>query len=404
MRALLRLLFKIVAFPLLAFFKPKLMFDEPAQRFWHPRGPLLVVVNSPSKSNFLCLSLLAFFHCLHPLALQEEARSAKRWLFAGIAFEDDLSLFFQKKRIALVFVRSEEEEASVLRLAQKEHLPLQLIAQGGRYGFFRRPSFTFANVYRPGPEEDVASFSHRFADLLELGVLYQKYHAFGTFHGSFFIMDLARILVLPKLFFFYPTQYLYESPQAKANRHAKKEGIALSNHVAFADAQMLPRVYPRRRIRMVVGDIVFRNNGKLMHFWLKEAHVLHVSDAEADPALSLASLIEAKELLRCHVLLGIFPEGRINWDGAMGKFYTGAVGLALLSGAPLYPSVTLRKYRAFHRQYVVVGNPIDLRKELKEGETLSKPTFERLARLLEEKLQSLREEGQRQVEDKGAKR
>jgi hypothetical protein len=75
-----------------------------------------------------------------------------------------------------------------------------------------------------------------------------------------------------------------------------------------------------------------------------------------------------------------------------------------LSGAPLYPSVTLRKYRAFHRQYVVVGNPIDLRKELKEGETLSKPTFERLARLLEEKLQSLREEGQRQVEDKGAKR
>lgn len=403
MRFLLRALYKLLALPLLVLFKPKVMFDDPQRRIWHPRGPLLVVVAGEHTSNFLCLSLLAFFHCLHPFSLSEDAHSFKRWLFAGISFEDELARFFQKKKIAVVFLHSPDDQLSLLRLAQKEKIPLQIVTQGGHYGLFKRPSFTFANPFIPSLEEDASSFSNRLEDNANLGLLYQKYRSFGTFHWTYFIMDLARILVLPKLFFLYPTRYFYESSKAKANRHPKKEGIALSNHVAFADAQMLPRVYPCRRIRMVVGDIVYRNNGSLMHFWLKEAHVLHVSDAEADPSLSFTSLIEAKELLRCHALLGIFPEGKINWDGAMGKFYTGAAGLALLSGAPLYPSVTLRKYRPFHFQYVVVGDPIDLRAELQTGETLSKPTLERLAKLLEDKLKSLREEGERQLASKSDK-
>jgi hypothetical protein len=88
----------------------------------------------------------------------------------------------------------------------------------------------------------------------------------------------------------------------------------------------------------------------------------------------------------------------------MGKFYTGAVGLAFLSGAPLYPSVTLRKYRIFHPQFVVVGDPIDLSQELQKGETLSKPTLERLAKLLEDKLKSLREEGERRLASKSVKK
>jgi len=397
MRFLLRALYKLFALPLLAFLKPKVMFDDPHRRFWHPQGPLLVGVEGTDKHNFLCLALLAFFHNLHPLSFSEEGKNLKRWLFAGISFEDGLTPFFQKKKIAVVFLSSSEDKLTILHLAQKEKIPLQIVVQSGCHGFFKRPSFTFSNAFIPSPLEDGPSFSRRLDDIANLGLLYQKYRTFGVFHWTYFVMDLARILVLPKLFLLYPTHYFYESPKAKANRFPKKEGIALSNHVAFADAQMLPRIYPWRRIRMMVGDIVYRNNGSLMHFWLKEARVLRVSDAEGDPSLSFASLIEAKELLRCHALLGIFPEGKINWDGAMGKFYTGAAGLALLSGAPLYPSVTLRKYRVFRSQFVVVGDPIDLSQELREGETLSKPTLERLAKLLEDKLKSLREEGERQL-------
>jgi 1-acyl-sn-glycerol-3-phosphate acyltransferase len=393
MRGLLRFLYLLFAYPLLAYFKPRLAFDDLRRRFFRPKGPLLVLVKGQSKHDFLCLSLLAFFHPLHPFALHEEDQSVKRWLFAGISFEDDLALFFKKKRVAVAFIRNKEDEESAYFLAKKAGVPVQLISSDGPYGFFKRPRLTVGNVFLLDPEESEAKFAARFADLSRLGELYQKYRAFGTFHGTFFLMDLARILVLPKLALIYPTTYLYENPEDKKNRHLKKEGLALSNHVAFADAAMLPRVYPFRRIRMVVGDIVYRNNGKLMHFWLKEAHVLHVSDAEGDPSLSFTSLVEAQELLRCHALLGIFPEGKINWAGQMGKFYSGAAGLALLTGAQLYPSVTLKPYRAFHRQIVVVGDPIDLSKEIKEGEALSKPTLDRLAQLLENELKSLRELG-----------
>ena len=119
-------------------------------------------------------------------------------------------------------------------------------------------------------------------------------------HGTFFLMDLARILVLPKLALIYPTTYLYESPDAKKNRHLKKEGLALSNHVAFADAAMLPRVYPFRRIRMVVGDIVYRNNGKLMRPILTES------------ARKRQDLVRAKlaERSRPRALLGLRDELR----------------------------------------------------------------------------------------------
>jgi 1-acyl-sn-glycerol-3-phosphate acyltransferase len=400
MRGLLRFLYLLFAFPLLGFFKPRLSFDDPRRRFFRPKGPLLLLVKGQSKHDFLCLSLLAFFHPLHPFSLHDEERGFKRFVLGGISFEDDLDSFFQKKRVALVLIRNKEDEESAYFLAKKVGVPLQLATFEGTYGFFKRPRLTFGNVFSLDSQETENAFSARFADLSRLGEFYQKYHAFGTFHGTFFLMDLARILVLPKLALIYPTTYLYESPEAKKNRHLKKEGLALSNHVAFADAAMLPRVYPFRRIRMVVGDIVYRNNGKLMHFWLKEAHVLHVSDAEGDPALSFTSLVEAQELLRCHTLLGIFPEGKINWKGEMGQFYSGAAGLALLSGTLLYPSVTLRPYRAFHRQIVVVGNPIDLRKELKEGESISKPTLDRLAQLLENKLKSLREASLEQIAKK----
>jgi len=403
MRGLFRFLYLLFAFPLLGYFKPRVSFDDPRRRFFRPKGALLLLAKGHSRHDFLCLSLLAFFHPLHPFALREEERGFKRFLFNGISFGDDLGSFFRKKRVAVAFIRSQEDEESAYFLAKKAGVMLQIVTLEGSYGFFKRPRFTFGSAFFLDSQETKSTFSARFSDLARLGELYRKYRAFGTFHGTFFLMDLARILVLPKLALIYPTTYLYESPDAKKNRHLKKEGLALSNHVAFADAAMLPRVYPFRRIRMVVGDIVYRNNGKLMHFWLKEAHVLHVSDATGDSALSFASLVEAQELLRCHALLGIFPEGKINWEGEMGRFYSGAAGLALLTGTSLYPSVTLRPYRAFHHQIVVVGDPIDLRKELQEGEAISKPTLDRLAQLLENKLKSLREAGLERIA-KGKKR
>jgi 1-acyl-sn-glycerol-3-phosphate acyltransferase len=199
---------------------------------------------------------------------------------------------------------------------------------------------------------------------------------------------------------FYPTRYLYVSDEAKKNRHIKGRGIAVANHVAFLDAQMMPRLYPQRRLRMVVGDIVYRNNGKLMHFWLKQAHVVHVGDAQSDPSLSLQGFAEALELLKANALLGIFPEGEIHWNGELGSFHAGVVGLALLSGAKIYPSYTLRPYRLFHRQVILIGEAIDYRGK---GD-FNKETLLVLAHDLETSMLTLKAQGEAILAQEKAKK
>jgi len=381
-------------------FSYRLTFSDPAFKHLPKRGPVLFVFSKEHKRDFPLLFSLLGFRNWRLLSPSEEGLTSKERAFAGISSLKAYSEMKKAPSFLVIALHGEKDYAALLVELKAYPIPVCLLANDHHYGAFKRAHVNLGMPFLPGEEETPASLKKRMDALLEQGRLFRKYHVYGLCHISDAIMDLARLLVLPKMALFYPTRYLYVSDEAKKNRHIKGRGIAVANHVAFLDAQMMPRLYPQRRLRMVVGDIVYRNNGKLMHFWLKQAHVVHVGDAQSDPSLSLQGFAEALELLKANALLGIFPEGEIHWNGELGSFHAGVVGLALLSGAKIYPSYTLRPYRLFHRQVILIGEAIDYRGK---GD-FNKETLLVLAHDLETSMLTLKAQGEAILAQEKAKK
>lgn len=376
-------------------FHPRQSFADPASSRFPKEKPILFLLPYREKNDFSFVLSFFGFRSFRLLPSSVDF-SKKERLFAGINSDEDLALFFSKKKRGLLLCQNEKDYETALLVCGRYGVPLCLLAPEKRQGFFKRRYLNISPVSLPEENRDGVALQKKMNELLEQGRIYRKYHLYGLCHISDFIMDLARLLVLPKMALLYPTHYLYTSEAARKNRHHKGKGIAISNHVAFLDAQMMPRIYPYRRLRMVVGDIVYRNNGRLMHYWLRQAHVVHVGDKLSDPELSLQGFAEALELLKGNAFLGLFPEGEIHWNGSLGSFHAGVVGLSLLSGAKIYPSYTLKPYRLFHRQIVVVGDAIDFA----PSGSFNKETLNTLSHVLEVKMQELKHYGEMVLEQK----
>lgn len=341
MKALFRFFYFLLAWPFLFYSKVKWTFANPSRRFLRLPSKTLIVMEGRDYRDYLTLFLSHPFPFIQPLNL----------ISHGLFFSDEAP---SEQGRYVYFIQKDEDYLALAHFLEEHPFQLLLIANDRHYGFLKRVHWNVGEIQSPSGDliEEMRLLSKQRDD-------YRKYHAFGIFHLKDFTYDLARLLVLSGMSLLYPTHYLYESKAAKKNRHVKGKGIAISNHTDFADAEMLPRLYKYRRIRMLVGAGVYRVNGPLMHWALKRGGCVKVN--EDDGTLNdagIQGLVISLDLLGVNSLLGAFPEGRINKDGKISSLKRGAAYLSLQSGAPLYPSVTLLPYRMFHRQYVVVGEAL----------------------------------------------
>lgn len=160
--------------------------------------------------------------------------------------------------------------------------------------------------------------------------------------------------------------------------------IVVSNHTSYADGVLLALVCRRlgRSARMMATAGVFRVpllGGALRR--LGFIPVVRGSDQAAD------SLGPAAEALAAGEVVALFPEGRVtrhpeHWPE---RAKTGSVRLALRTAAPIVPVALDGAHRVVGRRGVVrsllknvilrprvataVGEPIDVRAELRGGET-----------------------------------
>ena len=63
--------------------------------------------------------------------------------------------------------------------------------------------------------------------------------------------------------------------------------------------------------------------------------------------------------------------------------------------------IILKRYRLFHRQYIMRGNPIYLKDYLEDNEQLSINTIKRLTNILQTKNKELKELGLKRLESLG---
>lgn len=160
--------------------------------------------------------------------------------------------------------------------------------------------------------------------------------------------------------------------------------IVISNHTSYADGVLLALVCRRlgRSARLLATAGVFR--APLVGPLVRKLGFILVNRGATDAADSLGPAAEA---IAAGEVVALFPEGRLTRDPdhwpERGK--TGAVRLALLTGAPIVPVAMEGAYRVVGRRKILrrlivnvllrpkvstaVGEPIDVRSMLHGQET-----------------------------------
>jgi 1-acyl-sn-glycerol-3-phosphate acyltransferase len=164
--------------------------------------------------------------------------------------------------------------------------------------------------------------------------------------------------------------------------------IVISNHTSYADGVLLALAARRlgRSLRMLATAGIFR--APVIGRAARRLGFIAVKRGAADAS---ASLDEAAAALAAGEAVGLYPEGRLTRDPMMWpeRAKTGAVRLALRTGAPIVPVAMVGAHEVVSRRRVAltlltnlirrpkvsakVGAPIDVRKLMNIGPT-TQPT------------------------------
>ncbi len=179
--------------------------------------------------------------------------------------------------------------------------------------------------------------------------------------------------------------------------------IVISNHTSYADGVLLSLACKRmgRQLRLLATGGVFR--APVLGGLLRRIGFIRVDRGTARAAEAMAPALEA---LAAGEAVGLYPEGRITRDPAHWpeRAKTGAVRLALASGAPIVPvamagstDILDRRHnvRRLLRNIVVrpkvrvnVGDPIDVRRLMNIGPT-TEPTADEVRLAADEVMDTL---------------
>ncbi|CAB4586337.1 MAG: lysophospholipid acyltransferase family protein [Actinomycetes bacterium] len=168
--------------------------------------------------------------------------------------------------------------------------------------------------------------------------------------------------------------------------------IVISNHTSYADGVLLALACRRlgRELRLLATAGVFR--APLIGTLARKLGFIAVKRGHADAA---GALDDAAAALAAGEAVGLYPEGRLTRDPMLWpeRAKTGAVRLALRSGAPIVPVAMLGAHEVVGRRAVLrnlirnvirrpkvttkVGAPIDVRELMRIGPT-TEPTADEI--------------------------
>lgn len=167
-----------------------------------------------------------------------------------------------------------------------------------------------------------------------------------------------------------PVLWLFGRPTIEGQHHIPKKGpvILAGNHRAVVDSFFLVLMV-RRRITFVAKSEYFTGTGvkgAVQRWFFGGAGQVPIDRSGADA--SRAALDTAIGILDKGGVWGIYPEGTRSPDGCLYKGKTGAIRVALETGAPVVPVVVhggdavnppgTRMWR-FSKVRITVGEPID---------------------------------------------
>ena len=194
------------------------------------------------------------------------------------------------------------------------------------------------------------------------------------------LYDFSRWSGWP-LFFWFRVKKVYVNKKQK--HHIRGGAIVISNHILYSDPMVLHCGLWDRRLDFVITDDI--TNTKFKHWVFRQWGCIPVNRQK----FSLNHFREIVQRLEGGNLIGVFPEGHVSLanENPMSPFKSGVVLMAHQANVPIYPVYREIRKSVFHRQKLLIGEPIDIRKQfgdrigMKEVEEISRYLFEKESEL-----------------------
>lgn len=150
---------------------------------------------------------------------------------------------------------------------------------------------------------------------------------------------------------FYPTKVI-----GKKNLPKNQGYVLTCNHYSNLDVVVIG-VSLGKKIRYLAKKELFKN--KFVGWYLKKLGAYPVDRENAD----IGAFKFAINTLKNNKILGIFPEGTRNKgadDASLQDLKTGAITFASKTGTQIVPMMLYRRARFWRKNYLVIGEPIDI--------------------------------------------
>ena len=144
----------------------------------------------------------------------------------------------------------------------------------------------------------------------------------------------------------------------RTGQKCPKGGVLISsNHPSFLDPIIVLTAFPWRRLHCLATKDLYKN--RFFTFMFNQMHCIQVDKTN----FSMATFHEVVDRLKDDKAVVIFPEGQVNQNGGeeIQAFKSGAILMAHRAGVPILPVYIARREKWYHFQYVVIGEPFDVK-------------------------------------------
>ncbi len=204
----------------------------------------------------------------------------------------------------------------------------------------------------------------------------------NIFSFKYFLYDFIRFTgVVPMWLWLRPKTY-YIGDKKKIKKI--KSTLIMSNHTGLLDCILIHFAFIHRRIWFLALQELF--NTKMKNWFFKKVNCIGINREN----MNISSYNNMVEYLKKDKAVCIFPEGQIESSkNEIQSFKLGITFISIMNKTPIIPVYIDRRKSFWHREKIVIGEPIYLHEYCSNIPTM--PEIEKAGEILFEKEQELKQ-------------